>query len=73
MISGTPIERKKFKWTIGANFTKYRTVVDELAEGLEQLFLGGFTGTGIYHIPGQEFGQIYGGTFLRDDAGKYGH
>ncbi len=69
-ISGTPIQTKNVKWTIGANFTKYKTIVNSLADGLDQLFLGGFTGTGIYHIPGEEFGQIYGGVFLRDDAGN---
>ena len=69
-IKGIPIQRKKFKWTVGANFTKYKTIVNELSEGLEQLFLGGFTGTGVYHIPGEEFGQIYGGVFLRDDNGN---
>ncbi|NOQ71895.1 MAG: SusC/RagA family TonB-linked outer membrane protein [Crocinitomix sp.] len=69
-ISGTPIQTKNVKWTIGANFSKYKTIVNELSDGLDQLFLGGFTGTGVYHIPGQEFGQIYGGVFLRDDAGN---
>ncbi len=69
-IKGVPIQQKSFEWSIGANFTKYKSVVDELAPGLEQMFIGGFTSTGIYHIPGEEFGQIYGGQFLRDNGGN---
>jgi TonB-linked SusC/RagA family outer membrane protein len=69
-ISAKPVVNTNFEWTIGANFTKYKTMVNELYDGLEQLFVGGFTGTGIYHIPGQEFGQIYGGAWLRDQSGN---
>lgn len=69
-IKGVPVQTKNFKWTLGANFTKYKTIVNELSEGLDQLFLGGFTGTGVYHIPGEEFGQIYGGVFLKDENGN---
>lgn len=68
-ISGTIVKSKSVQWRMGGTFTKYKTVVDRLANGLDQLFLAGFTGTGIYHIPGEEFGQIYGGDYARTADG----
>lgn len=65
------IKKKAFNWRVGSTFTKYKTIVDKLAVGLDQLFLAGFTGTGIYHIPGEEFGQIYGGDYARTADGGY--
>lgn len=68
-VGAVIIKKKAVVWRVGATFTKYKTIVDKLANGLDQLFIAGFTGTGIYHIPGEEFGQIYGGDFARLDDG----
>lgn len=56
-----------FKYNLGINFDKSETIVNSLAEGVESQFLGGFIS---YNIPGERFGQLYGGAFLRDDAGN---
>ncbi|MEM8845946.1 MAG: SusC/RagA family TonB-linked outer membrane protein [Bacteroidota bacterium] len=56
-----------FKWGLGINFDKSETIVNSLAEGVEEQLLGGFV---IYNIPGFRYGQIYGGAFLRDDQGR---
>lgn len=69
-IQGTIVKKKALQWRLSSTFTKYKTIVDKLANGLDQLFIAGFTGTGIYHIPGQEYGQIYGGDYARTEDGQ---
>ncbi len=70
MLNSAIIRKKSFEWSIGTTFTKYKSIVDKLANGLDQLFVGGFSGSAIYHIPGQQFGQIYGGDYARTSDGK---
>ncbi|MBI1836883.1 MAG: TonB-dependent receptor [Flavobacteriia bacterium] len=70
VLNFTPIRKEKFEWNVGTTFTKYKTIVDKLADGLDQLFVGGFDGSAIYHIPGQQFGQIYGGDYAKTADGK---
>lgn len=70
VLGFTPIRKENFEWNVGTTFTKYVTIVDKLADGLDQLYVGGFTGSAIYHIPGQQYGQIYGGDYARTSDGK---
>lgn len=70
VLNATPIKSENFRWDIQVNFTRNRNMVDELAEGIENVFLGGFEGSAIRNVAGQPYGQIYGGTFLRDAAGN---
>jgi TonB-linked SusC/RagA family outer membrane protein len=70
MLNPTPIKTQHFRWDIMVNFTKNVNMVEELPEGIETIFLGGFEGTSIRNVAGEQYGQIYGGTFLRDDAGN---
>ena len=63
VLSATPVRTKNFSWDIAVNFSKWKTTVDELYPGVENQYLDGFTGTGIYNLPGQEYGQIFGGAF----------
>jgi TonB-linked SusC/RagA family outer membrane protein len=65
MLNITPVKTKDFRWDIGFNFTHWKTMVDDLADGVENQYLDGFTGTGIYNVAGQEYGQIYGGAWQR--------
>lgn len=69
-LGGTPIEKKNFVWNVSTSFTHYVTMVDRLAEGLDQLFVDGFTGSAIYHIPGYQYGQVFGGDFAHDENGN---
>lgn len=68
-VAGVIVKKKAVNWKMGVTFTKYKTIVDRLANGLDQLFIAGFTGSGIYHIPGEEFGQIYGGDYAHTEDG----
>ena len=68
VLNSRIIEKENFNYNLRINFDKSETIVNRLAEGVENQYLGGFV---IYNIPGERFGQIYGGTFLRDDAGNF--
>jgi TonB-linked SusC/RagA family outer membrane protein len=70
VLNATPIKKENFRWDITVNFTKNISMVEELAEGIETVFLGGFEGSSIRNVAGQPYGQFYGGSFLRDDAGN---
>ncbi len=60
-----PIRTKDFNWNINMNFTKWTTIVDKLADGVDNQFLGGFTNPGIFNFVGQQYGQIFGGAYER--------
>ena len=68
VLNSRIIEKENFNYNLRVNFDKSETIVNRLAEGVENQYLGGFV---IYNIPGERFGQIYGGTFLRMTLGIY--
>ncbi|HEX2899976.1 MAG TPA: TonB-dependent receptor, partial [Bacteroidia bacterium] len=70
ILNATPIKKENFRWDITVNFTKNVNMVESLAEGIETVFLGGFEGSSIRNVAGQPYGQFFGGSFLRDEAGN---
>ena len=70
----SPIMTLNTRWDATFNFTRNRNEVISLAEGIEQIFLGGVGpfGTGINPLlrPGEPFGVFYGIGWLRDDNGN---
>ncbi|MBK9732077.1 MAG: SusC/RagA family TonB-linked outer membrane protein [Chitinophagaceae bacterium] len=66
----TAIKTKDWKWDIGANWSTNKSEVLELANGVNELFLGGFEGSAVYAIVGEQYGSIYGSRWLRDDNGN---
>lgn len=66
----TPVKTKSFEWNIGINWSKNKSKVLKLADGLEQLFLNGFEGTSINAIEGQPHGLIWGIKYLEDGNGN---
>ncbi len=64
------IRHKDLEWSIGANFSKIDNYVDELAPGVESIFLGGFTTPQVRAGIGDKFPVIYGNRYLRNDEGK---
>jgi TonB-linked SusC/RagA family outer membrane protein len=66
----TPILTQDFQWDINVNFSKIDNIVDELASGVESIFLGGFTTPQVRAGIGNTFPVIYGVSFVRDDNGK---
>ena len=66
----TPLKTRNFSYTINTTFTSFKSVVDALAPGVPNIFLGGFTTPQIRLVAGQEYGQIYGTDYQRDANGN---
>ncbi|WP_236979552.1 SusC/RagA family TonB-linked outer membrane protein [Membranihabitans maritimus] len=67
MLNITPIETTHFRWDLTTNFTTYKNKVISLAEGIDQLELGGFRVT-LVAQPGEEYPSLRGWGYLRDPA-----
>ncbi|MFT4760707.1 MAG: TonB-linked SusC/RagA family outer membrane protein [Paraglaciecola sp.] len=63
------VRSNDFNWDIAVNFTQLETDVTELAEGVTDIGLNGFTSTSVDAVVGQPFSSIYGNGFLRNDGG----
>ena len=66
------VDNEDFSYSSQVNFTKSENVVDELAPGLERLFLAGFNTAGTYLVAGNQYGAIFGGAYLRSGNGGAG-
>lgn len=66
----TPVRSTNFDWTISVNYTQIDNFVDELKEGVPNIFLGGFVTPQIRASIGERFPVIYGTAFARDDKGN---
>lgn len=72
MVNATPVILSNgFKWNIGFNFSRSRTDVLYLAEGMEELILtnGGLEDAKIVARPGERMGQLYGTAYQRVEEG----
>lgn len=69
-LAVNPIQRKNIKWDFAFNFSKIDNYVDKLAEGVNSIFLGGFTSPQVRAGIGNKFPVLYGKSYLRNDAGQ---
>jgi TonB-linked SusC/RagA family outer membrane protein len=65
-----PVRTTNFDWTLNANFTTMENIVLELAEGVENISLGGYVTPNIRASAGDPYPAIYGNQYLRDDQGR---
>ena len=70
VVDAAPIRTNDFSWDIIANFTTFDNIVEELAPGVDNVFLEGFTSTSADLVPGLPYSTIFGNGFQRDDAGN---
>jgi TonB-linked SusC/RagA family outer membrane protein len=70
LVAGTPIKTANFSWDLGVNYTQFNSMVDELAPGVTNIFLGGFTTPNVRLVAGDEYGQLYGNAYQRNAAGQ---
>ncbi|MEM9299523.1 MAG: SusC/RagA family TonB-linked outer membrane protein [Bacteroidota bacterium] len=70
VITGTPVKTSNFTWDALINFTTYETTVEELAPGIENIFLAGFTSVSSRAIAGEAYGALYGDRYQRNEAGQ---
>ena len=68
-LNATPIQTNAFSWNTQVNFTKSESIVNKLAPGIERLFLAGFNSAGTYLVEGNQYGAIFGGAYLSEQAG----
>lgn len=64
------VRQTDLEWSLGFNFTKIDNYVDELAEGVESIFLGGFVTPQVRAGIGDKFPVIYGSSYRRNDKGQ---
>ena len=69
MLTGTPVELSNgFTWDINFNWTRNRSQVVELAEGIPSYRIAGNRGAEILAVPGERMGDIYGSVFQRHNG-----
>lgn len=65
-INATPVRLSNgLQWDITANWSLYRSIVEELGGGLAQVQIAGFTDIGNYAIVGKPFNVIQGSKIAR--------
>lgn len=69
-LNVAPYRGEDFRWNFAFNFSKIDNYVDELADGVESIFLGGFVEPQIRAGIGEKFPVIYGVSYLRNEAGQ---
>ncbi len=76
VLSLNPVRTNDFNWDAAFNFSTWKTTVESLPEGVQNQYLDGFTGSGVYNIAPEvdengnqttvyEYGQIFGNPFQR--------
>jgi TonB-linked SusC/RagA family outer membrane protein len=69
-ITGTPVQTGSFTWDLAFNFTRIQNEVIELAEGVDNIFLGGFVEPNVRAQAGSAYPIIFGTRYLRDNDGN---
>ncbi|MBP7272461.1 MAG: SusC/RagA family TonB-linked outer membrane protein [Saprospiraceae bacterium] len=66
----TPVQNKDFTWDITFNYAQNRNKVEKLADGVDQVFLGGFEGASTRAVKDYAYGTIFGFGFYKDANGN---
>lgn len=69
-LTATPVKINDFNWDIQVNFSKNNYELKEIAEGVDNIFLGGFTSPQIRADKTYGYGVIWGSRFARNDNGE---
>jgi hypothetical protein len=70
MVSGSPIRTSDFNWDININFSRNRSEVLKLAEGVTEIDIASaFTEIGSYAIVGSPYGAFFGTKWERTPEG----
>jgi len=69
-ISGSPIKTNDFSWTLFGTFTKNKSDVLSLPNGVAQVAIGGFVGMAIVAAKGKPYGEFYAVTNETDAQGR---
>ena len=66
IISVVPVQSRDFTWEITGQFSKLKSEVLSIADGISKVYVAGYTGRGNIAIPGMPFGIMEGSTIARD-------
>jgi TonB-linked SusC/RagA family outer membrane protein len=70
MLNLIPVRTNNVIWDVTMNFSTYENMVLELAEGVSDIFLGGFVQPNVRAQANAAYPVIFGTRFLRDDNGN---
>jgi len=71
MLNANPIRLKNgFRWDIGVNYTYNRSIVKELAEGLDTYTVSSGSGVTVLAKEGERMGSMWGEGLMTNDDGK---
>ncbi|MGF1676937.1 MAG: SusC/RagA family TonB-linked outer membrane protein [Rivularia sp. (in: cyanobacteria)] len=70
LLTSTPVANKDFSWNLDINWTKNISEVLSLADGVENVFLAGFTGSQTRAVVGEPYGSIFGDRWTRHSNGQ---
>ncbi|NSL89105.1 SusC/RagA family TonB-linked outer membrane protein [Chitinophaga sp. Mgbs1] len=65
-----PVRTENFDWNVNVSYTKVVNKVESLAEGVDNISLGGFTDPQVRAAIGYTYPSIYGTSFVRNNDGK---
>jgi TonB-linked SusC/RagA family outer membrane protein len=65
-----PIDRQNLKWDFTFNFSKIDNYVDELAEGVTNIMLGGYTSPNVRATKNEKYPVVFGASYRRDNDGN---
>ena len=66
IISVVPVQSSDFTWEVTGQFSKLKSEVLSIADGISKVYVAGYTGRGNIAIPGMPFGIMEGSTISRD-------
>lgn len=64
------ISTQNWEWNVGVNYSRINNFVDELAPGVNSIFLGGFEEPQVRAQIGENFPVLYGTQFKKDAQGR---
>ena len=69
-INANLIRSNDIDWSLRANWSKIQNYVTGLADGVDNVFLGGFTDPQVRAVAGEKYGSIFGFDWVRDSKGN---
>ena len=66
IINVVPVQSRDFTWEITGQFSKLKSEVLSIADGISKVYVAGYTGRGNIAIPGMPYGIMEGSTIARD-------
>lgn len=69
-LSADVIKTSDFRWNIASNFSTYNSMVVSLADGVEELNIGGYADFSIVARKGEAYPQIKTTAYQRDPQGR---